>query len=177
MTAGMSIVTKTGDKGKTDLFGGRQVSKDDLRIEVLGDLDELCSFLGLAKSLVKNKQAKVIIENIQRDLFIMGSEVATEARHIGKLKCRICQAHILGLEKRIEQMERGMNLWQPGFCLPGKNTPAAITDIARTIARRVERRIVTFSRRKSFKNADVLIYLNRLSDLLFILARRLENYR
>jgi cob(I)alamin adenosyltransferase len=173
----MSIVTKTGDKGKTDLLGGRQVSKDDLRIEVLGDLDELCSFLGLARSLVKNRQAKTIIENIQRDLFVIGSEVATEARHIGKLKCRIGQAHIHDIEKHIEQMERRMNLWQPGFCLPGKNTPAAVIDIARTIARRVERRIVTFSRRNRFKNAEVLIYLNRLSDLLFILARRLEKKR
>jgi cob(I)alamin adenosyltransferase len=174
MTAGMSIVTKMGDKGKTDLFGGRQVSKDDLRIETLGDLDELCSFLGLAKSLVKNKSAKAIIENIQRDLFIIGSEVATEAKHIRKLKCRIGQVHILGLEKHIEQMERKMNQAQRDFCLPGKNTPAAIVDVARAIARRVERRIVTLGRRKDLRNASAAIYLNRLSDLLFVLARQLE---
>jgi cob(I)alamin adenosyltransferase len=170
----MSIVTKTGDKGRTDLFGGRLVSKDDLRIETLGDLDELCSFMGLAGSLLKNRQAKSLIENIQRDLFVIGSEIATEARLVGKLKCRIGQAHILVLEKHIEQMERGLKPWQPCFCLPGKNTPAAVIDVARAIARRVERRVVALSRRKHFKNPFAIIYLNRLSDLLFVLARRLE---
>jgi cob(I)alamin adenosyltransferase len=170
----MSIVTKTGDKGKTGLYRGKRVSKDDIRIEVCGSLDELCSFLGLAKSLAGDKKTRAILEDIQRDVFLVGSEVATETRHTRKLKSSISPPHICKLEEHIERMERNVNLKDRCFVLPGDNAAAATVDIARAVARRVERRLVTFSRKGLLRNAHVLVYLNRLSDLLFILSRSLE---
>ena len=170
----MSIVKKAGDRGKTDLFAGRPVSKDNIRIEICGSLDELCSFLGLARSLVRNRKTTGILEGIQRDLFTIGSEVATEARHLGKLKVRIGKTHIRRLEEHIGRMEHKRSRNECCFYLPGGSISAAILDVARTVARRVERRVVTFDRRGSLRNPEVLVYLNRLSDLLFILAQRLE---
>jgi cob(I)alamin adenosyltransferase len=170
----MSIVTRTGDTGKTGLFAGGRVSKDSLRVEIFGSLDELCSFLGLARSLIKGAATRALIEDIQRDLFVVGAEVATERRYLRKLKRRIGPQHIAGLEETIFAMERKVGLADCCFYLPGGNTPAAALDVARTIARRVERRIVTLSRRGMLANPSVLIYLNRLSDLLFILSRSLD---
>jgi cob(I)alamin adenosyltransferase len=174
MTAQMSIVTKTGDKGKTGLYAGKRVSKDNLRVEIFGNLDELCSFMGLAKSLVKDARTKTLLEDIQRDLFVVGAEVATEAKYLGKLKHRIGHDYIAKLEKHIYSLESRANFEGCCFYLPGGNPPAAALDVARTITRRVERRLVTLKRRGMLKNADMLIYVNRLSDLLFVLSRRLE---
>jgi cob(I)alamin adenosyltransferase len=170
----MSIVTKAGDKGKTGLYAGKRVSKDSLRVEILGSLDELCSFMGLARSLVKDRKTKALLEDIQRDLFVVGAEVATEAKYLGKLKPRIGRNYIDKLEKQIYALESRANFEGCCFYLPGGNPAAAAMDIARTVTRRVERRLVTLNRRGMLKNADVLVYVNRLSDLLFILSRRLE---
>jgi cob(I)alamin adenosyltransferase len=174
MIVGMSIVTKTGDKGKTGLYAGKRVSKDDIRVEIFGCLDELCSFLGLAKSLVRNSRTRAILEDVQRDIFVIGAEVATEAKYLGRLKRRITSDHVDRLEAHIERIESKANFKGRCFCLPGGNTPAAALDVARTMARKVERRMVTFRRRRLLRNDLVPIYLNRLSDLLFILSRGLE---
>lgn len=170
----MSIVTKTGDKGKTGLYAGKRVSKDSLRVEIFGSLDELCSFMGLARSLVKDSNTRSIIEDIQRELFVVGAEVATESRYLGKLKRRIGADHIGRLEEQIYALESKAGFEKGCFCLPGGNPAAAALDVARTMTRKVERRLVTLSRRGLLKNPDVLVYMNRLSDLLFILSRRLE---
>ncbi len=148
------------------------MAKDHLRIEICGNLDELNSYLGLSKSLIKTKKIKKIIESIQKDLFIIGSEIATEILFINKLKQRIDCKFIKRLEECIDQLEKTRPLTKGCFCLPGKNLPSSTMDIARTITRRLERRVVSLKKRKQLKNGFILIYLNRLSDLLYLLAHK-----
>jgi cob(I)alamin adenosyltransferase len=170
----MSIVTKKGDKGHTALFLGGMVAKDDPRVELDGTLDELCSFLGVAKSLAKNKGLKVRLESFQKDLFVIGAEVATAVPFLDKLSQRIDKADIRRLEKRIDELENKRKPCQRVFCLPGKNLLSSVLDVARTMARRAERRCVTALKKKLVKNLSILVYLNRLSDLLYLLARSCE---
>jgi cob(I)alamin adenosyltransferase len=170
----MSIVTKTGDKGKTSLYPRKRISKDDIRMEVCGELDELCSFLGLARSLVKDRKAQVIIEDIQSDIFVAGGEVACEAKYMRKLKRLISSAHIRRLDVIIAQFESRLPLKGRCFCLPGQNASAAIIDVTRAITRRIERRLVTLTRHGHLSNTHMLVYFNRLSDLLYLMARSLE---
>ena len=154
----------------TALYRGKRVAKDSLRIEICGELDELNSYLGFSKNLTKGKKIKKIIESIQKDLFVVGAEVATEIKFINKLKQRIDSAFINHLEAIISQIEKKNPLAEFCFCLPGKNLASGSLDISRTIARRLERRMVSLKKKKGLKNNSILIYLNRLSDLLFLLA-------
>lgn len=170
----MSITTKTGDKGKTSLYQGRRVSKDNLRVESYGGVDELCSYLGLAKSFLKSKKEKDIVEFIQKDLFIIGSEIASETKFLKKLKNKINKDDVNRLEKVIKELEAKNKVKSCRFYLPGQNTVSAALDISRAITRRVERGITTLLRKKIIKNNYILIYLNRASDLLFLLARSQE---
>lgn len=156
----------------TSLYKGRSVSKDHLRIEVCGTLDELCSYLGLARCQSKNNKLKKIIESIQKDLFVIGTEVASEPRFIKNIKERIDKPDIARLENHIKNLERKKIVKKPCFHLPGKNMMSSILDISRAITRRAERGAVKLSRKKFIKNDFVLIYLNRLSDLLYLLARK-----
>ncbi len=167
----MSIVTKKGDKGKTSLYQGKMVSKDHIRIEACGSLDELSSHLGLVKSIANRKNIVNLIESIQKDLFILSTEVVTEIKILGKLKKRIDSSFISRLDKSILEIEEKKGLKIKGFRLPGSSPISSILDISRTIARRVERRITTLSRKKLLNNKHILVYLNRLSDLLYLLAR------
>jgi len=170
----MGITTKAGDKGKTALYKGGWVSKDDLRVESCGSLDELCSYLGLVKSILKSKKEKEIIESIQKDLFTIGSEIACRAKFLPKLKNKIAKSDIEKLNKAIERLEKRNKSKKRCFCLPGENTVSSFLDIARTVARRTERRITTLLRKKIITNKHILIYLNRASDFLFLLARSQE---
>lgn len=170
----MRITTKTGDKGITSLYLKGRVSKDDIRCEVCGDLDELCSFLGLAKSIIKTKKVKEVIDKIQRDLFIIGTEIATKIKFISKLEKRIGKVHVSHLEKEIKKIEKKINFKKGTFLLPGDNIFSSILDTTRTIARRAERRIATLKKKNMLKNNYILVYLNRLSDLLYLLARSFE---
>lgn len=167
----MPITTKTGDKGKTDLFLGPRVAKDDLRVEAYGTLDELCSLLGLAKSFITAKKVKCILETIQRDLFILGSEIGVASCHRGKLKKKIDASHVQGLDEIICGLEKNNSCKTRSFCLPGGNTISSSLDIARTVARRAERCMVTLKRKRILQNGQCLVYLNRTSDLLYLLAR------
>jgi len=168
----MSITTKSGDKGKTSLYRGKRVAKDHLRIEICGNLDELNSYLGLSKSLAKSKKIKKILSSVQKDLFIIGSEIATEIKFINKLKQRIDNKFVKGLEKIIDQLEKKSSLATFCFQLPGRDVSSSSLDIARTIARRLERRVVSLSKKGELKNKFILVYLNRLSDLLFLMAHK-----
>lgn len=170
----MSIVTKTGDNGDTSLYLGGRVVKDDPRVELAGDLDELCSFLGLAKSLAKNNLVKRRLESVQRDLFVIGAEVATAARFLNKLNKRIDESDVRRLEGIIDILETKRSPAERVFCLPGKNLVSGVLDVARAVARRAERRATTVFKKKPIKNSFILIYLNRLSDLLYLLARASE---
>jgi cob(I)alamin adenosyltransferase len=150
------------------------VNKDDIRVEICGCLDELCSFLGLARSLVRNRRVKNILQDIQCDLFVIGAELGTETRSLHKLVRRIGPPDIQKIEENIRRMEPKAGISGRGFYLPGESVQGAAVDVARAIARRAERQVVTFSRRKNLKKTHIIIYLNRLSDLLFILSRSLE---
>lgn len=169
----MGITTKMGDKGETSLYGGGIVSKDHIIIETCGSLDELSSFLGLAKGLLKDKQAKSIIVSIQHDLFIVGAEVSCKAGLASKLKKRIGPGHVADLDKVISGFEK-KNKLRNSFCLPGENSVSAILDVSRAITRRAERMVVTMKKKELLNNWHILIYLNRLSDLLYLLARACE---
>lgn len=167
----MTITTKIGDKGFTSLLFGGCDKKDSLRIESCGALDELCSFLGLAKSLIKDKNGKILIENIQKDLFVIGAEIGTKESFIYKLNRRISRKDIKSLEALIASFEGKYTSKHCQFVLPGENTISAVLDIARTMARKAERRAVALKNKKFLKNPGIIIYMNRLSDLLFLMAR------
>ena len=170
----MKISTKTGDNGSTSLLYGGRVRKDSLRLEACGTLDELCSFLGLCKSLLKNRQEKSLIEKAQTALFVINSEITTETSSLGRLKRRLNKKDVNYLESIIEKLEKKYKPRQWHFLLPGENTISAALDIARTVTRRAERRVVTLKKKKIVKNVSILAYLNRLSDLLYLLTRFYE---
>jgi len=163
-----SIVTKKGDRGYTYPYSGDKLSKDDLRLEVVGTMDELCSFLGMAKSLVKDKSGKNILRKIQKDLFTLGTQISGLGSK--KLKRRITSKNIRYLEDRIKKLEKRFPF--KDFVLPGDNLVSSTLHVARTITRRLERRAVTLRNKGKFKSKNILVYLNRLSDLIFLLACR-----
>lgn len=170
----MPITTKTGDKGTTSLYHGGRVSKDDQRVCTYGSLDELCAYLGFAKSLLKDRKIKNIIEAIQRELFIIGAEIATKSSCLNKLEKRIDNRYVQRLEGLIYELEDKRTFKECCFYLPGTNPLSSSLDIARTVARRVERMAVSLKREKLLKNSYILVYLNRLSDVLYLLARMYE---
>ena len=161
----MSIATKTGDKGKTSLFSGERVSKDNIRVEAYGTMDELNSFLGDAKHSVTSKGFRGILENIQRDLFRVCAELASSS---GKVKDPVNGDDVDRLSEDLENMEKTMEL--KGFVIPGSSPGSAKLDICRSVTRRGERRIISLAKENEI-NGFLIKYVNRLSDLLFIMAR------
>jgi ATP:cob(I)alamin adenosyltransferase len=170
----MSIVTKGGDRGKTSLPGSRRVYKDNLYIEISGSIDELNSYLGSAKAQLKLRKDKEIINQIQKDLFLICAEIVTDSKQIKKITKRINKEKVEKIEELIKKFETKIKL-KKEFYIPGKNIESASLDVARAVARRIERRVVSLNKKRPLKNTDVLVYLNRLSDLLFLLARTSEN--
>ncbi len=160
----MPIYTRTGDDGTTGLFGGKRVLKCEELIDVYGSIDELNSWMGLVSAKCKVQSAKLFLEKIQKDLFTIGSELV--GAH-GDLK---------ELEMRVGEMEKQIDAWEKelpeiaNFILPGGSTDAARVHIVRSICRRVERQAVALSQTHAVDPA-IMKYLNRLSDLLFTLAR------
>jgi len=167
----MAVTTRTGDNGRTSLYYGGRVAKDHIRIEFYGTLDELCSFIGLAKAGLKKKKLKTVLECVQRDLFVIGAELATTTPHLNKLERRIGGEDIKRLDWHIAALEKQGSYEECCFYLPGENTVSATLDVARTVARRAERTAVTLKGRGILQNRQILIYLNRLSDLLYLMAR------
>ncbi len=169
------IYTKTGDKGTTALGDGRRVAKDHPRIEAFGTVDELNSALGLAISAGLDAGAADLLRRIQNDLFDLGADLCVpETRQGGRRQARralrITAAHIRPLEAAIDRCNGPL---QPlrSFILPGGTVASSWLHLARTVCRRAERRIVALARRERV-NPQAIIYLNRLSDLLFVMARR-----
>lgn len=167
----MGITTKTGDKGKTSLYCGKRVHKDNPRIDICGSLDEVSSYLGLAKSLTKDESTKRVIHSVQKELIILGAEIATSVSGIGKIKKRIDKDMVCVLEKEIECLEGRKVVKVRSFCIPGNGAASSAIDVARAVARRAERRSVTLFKKGMLANPDIVTYLNRLSDLLYLLAR------
>ena len=163
-----SIVTRKGDEGYTYVYSGDKLSKDDLRLEVTGTMDELSSLLGVAKSLIKDKSGKDILEKIQRDLFILATQISGLGSK--KLKTRITTMNIRYLEDKIEELEKRFPF--RNFVLAGDNLVSSTLHVVRTVVRRLERIVVALRNKEKFRNRNILIYLNRLSDLMFLLAYR-----
>lgn len=161
----MSITTKTGDKGTTGIFTGERIAKFSPIIEANGTIDELSSFLGEAKHYLDEK-LKEILEKIQVELYSLMAEIASK----GEYK-KVGEEEIRRLEELIEKFESEVKL--EGFVVPGSTIASAKLDICRTIARRAERRVSKVVLEYGI-GEDVLKYLNRLSDLLFIMARYVE---
>jgi cob(I)alamin adenosyltransferase len=168
----MKIYTKTGDKGDTGLFGGGRVAKNHPRVEAYGDVDELNAAIGLARSIELMPRVDEVLVPIQRDLFAIGALLATPDRekmrqHLDK--ARIDEDRIAQLEHAIDDGDRELEPLK-AFIIPGGTPKAAALHVARTVCRRAERRVVQLQHDTELPEL-VVIYLNRLSDLLFTLAR------
>lgn len=168
----MSIATKTGDKGKTALIGGERVSKADLRVESYGTIDELGAQMGFARSICSEAEINELIKSIQKELFMVAGSVANpnfrdapkpymSAEMIDRLTAEVA---------RIEKMEGILSDWS----LPGDVSSAAAFDVARTVCRRAERLVVRLQETGENVDSLVITYLNRLSDLLWLVGRFLE---
>ncbi len=165
----MKIYTKTGDQGTTSLFGGKRVSKADLRIDTYGTVDELNSYIGLLRDQEVNQKRKDFLVEIQDRLFTIGSILATEP---GNTKVKI--PHLLPtdievLEKEIDRMDASLPPMR-FFVLPGGHASVSFCHIARTVCRRTERLVIALNAIEVI-DALVIQYLNRLSDYLFMLSR------
>jgi cob(I)alamin adenosyltransferase len=179
----MSIATKQGDAGETGLIGGERVSKASLRVEAYGTIDELGSLMGFARSICDDEEVRALTKEIQRELFAVSGAVAnpqsgeSEKPYVTTAMVETLTSHV----QRIESTEGILSDWS----LPGEHAAAAAYDVARTVSRRAERSIVrlnesvgadanTTSSSSSTVPPEVVAYLNRLSDLLWLFGRLLE---
>lgn len=163
----MKIYTKTGDAGETGLFGGPRVRKDDARIEAFGTVDELNSELGIVRTHAPAATFDPLLRRIQNELFDLGAQLATP----GPAVERITAAHVGALEIEIDRHEEELEPLK-NFILPAGTPLAAAIHVARTVCRRAERRVVTLAGQpEATIPANAIEYLNRLGDLLFVLAR------
>ncbi len=168
----LKIYTKTGDDGDTGLFGGGRVAKDHPRVEAYGEVDELNATIGLARSIEMMPRIDEVLAPVQRDLFALGALLATPdpAKMWEQLeKARISDARIAQLEQAIDDGEQELEPLK-SFILPGGTPKAAALHVARTVCRRAERAVIHLQRDTELPQI-VVVYLNRLSDLLFVLAR------
>jgi len=167
----MKIYTKTGDKGETGLFGGERVSKDSIRISSYGTIDELNSFIGYTITEIKDASVKDNLIKIQNYLFIIGSDLATpETEKNTKLNIqRTPELFINEIEKMIDHYDAKLDELK-NFILPGGSKSASLLHICRTVCRRAEREVVSLKNSVTIGD-NIIIFLNRLSDLFFVLSR------
>lgn len=165
----MKIYTGQGDKGRTQIFSGERVLKSDLRVEAYGTIDELGAVIALAGSFAKSCETIDILGRIQEELFLVGAELATNNPE-EKLKNKkiIEKMHIDILEQNIDDITKKVDLGH-SFVVPQPYAPSASLHLARTVARRAERAVIRYAEKNPVRNM-LLVYLNRLSDLMFILA-------
>ena len=169
----MSITTKVGDRQTTRLFSGEEISKDDLRLETYGTLDELVSQLGVARSLLSKSKRADEIRELQVDLFRIGGELACIDPKKHSWIEPTTEKHVTWIEARMKNIESQLKL-PKSFLVPGAHPVSAHLDVARTIARRFERCAIALSKSGGYDNTQGLIYFNRLSDYCFLLARAVE---
>lgn len=171
----MKIYTKTGDKGETSLYGGTRVSKAAARVESYGALDELNAFIGLAKAEISDEKVLSQLQKIQFDLFTVGSEAATPtdkmllANGKSRLDLLISEEEIIELERWMDDFDAELEPLK-FFILPSGGKAAATIHVCRTVCRRAERSMVFLSETEEVR-PELIKYLNRLSDYLFVLAR------
>ncbi len=166
----MPITTKKGDKGFTGLLGGRRVPKFHLRPEGYGTLDELNSFLGMARAVSRDRRVKEILLAVQNHLFIIGSALALSGKDRTLLKRKITHKEVDWLTGLSTDFEASLNV-EPKFIIYGGTFISSILDIARAVSRRTERRVAEMKSKGMLANPRILEYLNRLSDVLYLLAR------
>ena len=169
----MKIYTRKGDDGTTSLWYGGRVAKSDARTEANGTLDEATSALGVARALAADPRLAADILHLQRDLFVAGAELATAPEARGRLEAGVSKLDadmVPWLEQAIDHYMEQVDL-PPKFVIPGGTQLSAHLDLARTVLRRAERRIVTLARAGELGDSVVLIFVNRASDLLFAMAR------
>ena len=166
----MKIYTRTGDGGDTGLFDGTRVPKNDPRVAAYGDVDELNAWLGLVRASLQNERLTTMLEQIQRDLFALGARLADPSHKIaGRVtKAAIVAADISRLEEWIDLLESELPPLRR-FILAGGSPAGAALHVARTVCRRAERGIVALGHEAV--EPDLLVYINRLSDLLFVMGR------
>jgi cob(I)alamin adenosyltransferase len=176
------VYTRYGDSGETSLLYGGRVKKNDLRTEAYGTIDEAVSALGMARISSTDPQVKEIILNLQKDLFTAGAELATDKDHFNKFLKHfspITEDMIKSAEETIDELQSEFEL-PPFFVLPGGSSASSAIDLSRSILRRAERWIVSLDEGNLIREESVVLpYINRVADLLFILARyedrKLEN--
>ncbi|MBI5415675.1 MAG: cob(I)yrinic acid a,c-diamide adenosyltransferase [Candidatus Omnitrophica bacterium] len=174
MTA-RGITTRAGDEGYSRLFSGEKVPKDSPRLEACGDLDELVSALAVARGRTRDTRLREEILRLQRELFVVGPELATTSVKLAGLARRVDDAFLSAMEKRCAFLNATVPI-PKGFVVPGATLASAYLDQARCVARRCERKVVALYRKKEIKNPRVIVWLNRLSDYLYLLARREEKH-
>ena len=169
------VTTRTGDGGETSLFGKDRVRKDDPRIEALGDLDEAQSALGVARAQATGTVAETILE-LQRGLYVAMAEVATPRADLGRLHERIDGLAVAALDERVTALRATAQV-EGRFVVPGEDRLSAALDVGRTIVRRAERRVVRLVHEGALEGDHLVPWLNRLSDVVFVLARSVESRR
>jgi cob(I)alamin adenosyltransferase len=173
----MSIVTKTGDLGTTGLMYGRRVPKNHPRVEAYGAIDELNAALGLARASAQDSLVRDTLLAVQKDMVVLMGELATAVedlqRYVKDGFSLVTAEMTVKLDTAAKEME-AQNLKFTHWATPGKNIPSATLDVARTVCRRGERRVCTLQESGQLNNAEIIVYLNRLSDVLWLLARWTE---
>ena len=160
-----------GDSGKTRMLGANEVDKDSLSIEATGAVDELNSFVGMARNKIESREITVLLKDIQQDLFTIGAELAGSKRREDK-STQLDPDHVVRLEDEIFKLDNSLKPLQ-NFILPGDSEGAGVLHVCRSVTRRAERRVVALKKEKII-NDDIVKYLNRLSYLFFLLARRVN---
>ena len=167
------IYTKYGDSGQTGLLYGGRVSKNDPHTEAYGVCDEAVSAMGLARALSEDSRVKDVLRELQEELFTVAAELATDPQRYEMFRRHfkpVTSEMVTRLEEMIDDLERGTEMPNV-FILPGGSPTSAAIDLARTIIRTAERRVVALDEQNKLTNPEVLRYMNRLGDLLFVLAR------
>ncbi len=167
------VTTGTGDTGYTSLLGDARVPKYDPRPDTFGTVDEATSALGLARALTADTDARALILRVQRDLYVLMAELATPPEHLDAVGMRITPEHTRWLESAEEELMTKVEIPNK-FVIPGDTPDGAALDLARTIVRRAERMAARLLHDGTIANGEIVRYLNRCSDFIFILARAIE---
>jgi cob(I)alamin adenosyltransferase len=165
------IYTKTGDKGTTSLIGGTRLSKDHIKIEAYGSVDELNAWIGVLADAHENKERNAFLKEIQDRLFTIGAELASEPEQNKKKLPELFESDIVVLEKEMDSYNEVIPTLR-AFVLPGGHPLVSFAHVARTVCRRSERQVITLSHNEDV-NPLIIKYLNRLSDYLFVLSRKI----
>lgn len=166
----MKIYTKTGDEGMTSLVGGKRVKKCCARLDSYGSVDELNSFIGLLVTYIIDEADIAFLQKIQRELFMVGGSLATDLS-VSEARCEVTQAMISNIESEIDRLSAALPPLR-SFVVPGGSRAAALAHVCRTVCRRAERCVFALIEEGEAVEENVAVYLNRLSDYFFVLARK-----